>query len=250
MLSAFAIPICSASPFNWNNNLLSVDGFGSSNAYGTTEGQAVSSAKSNALYNAYQNLQKDIYSISLENNQSIAQLAETNPQIKSAIAHLIKNAKITHEDYDKNSLYAVTLSIPIFGTNSLSEALWKSSVTDKNDGFAANNSNSPTGIVVDCREFNLNKALLPGIKDVNGRTIYEAKNISPSILIDQGMADYQNSFGTQKSARAGTAPIVIPAIGLTNLNQTPIISKENGDVILKENAATNFLAKAPVIFLE
>jgi len=61
MLSAFAIPICSASPFNWNNNLLSVDGFGSSNAYGTTEGQAVSSAKSNSPLQRLSKYSKKIF---------------------------------------------------------------------------------------------------------------------------------------------------------------------------------------------
>lgn len=251
MFSAFAIPICSASSFNWDSNLLSVDGFGSSTTYGTTEGQSVSSAKSNAIYNAYQNLQKDIYAIPLENTQSVSQLVANNPQVKSAIAQLIKNAKISHEDYTKNSLYTVTLSIPIFGSNSLSEALWKNSMSNKNDLTTINNnSSSPSGVVIDCREFNLSKALLPGIKDVNGRTIYESKNIRSSILIDQGMTDYQTSFTTPKSSRAGTTPLVIPAVGLVNLDQTPVISKENGDIILKENAATNFLAKAPVIFWE
>lgn len=104
-----------------------------------------------------------------------------------------------------------------------------------------------TGLIIDCRGLELQTAMSPVIKNINGTKIYGHKNLDTNKITSMGMVDYIND--PKKISRAGTNPLVIKAISLDDFNSNPVVSLIDSNRILIENHATKFLKDLKVVFL-
>lgn len=298
LLIAFLSPSCFALGVDWNSNIITAIGVGSAPDYAIKPGQADALARRAAVVDAYRNLASIVYGVEIENQTTVAQLVVKRDTIKTAVAGVIKNARIIDEEALSNGDYQITISMPLFGPNSLSSAIWSpksrapeadedevfpftSIDTAKNPAQAtskaapvvtASSTSSSTagtdtnavqknkntvvpngafsGLVVDCRSLNLQRAMAPNIVDTNGKTIYSSKNITDSNIIRHGLASYAKSDDPAELVNAGANPLIIKAVSLGDFNQNPIITKEDGDKIFQSLQQYDFFKTCSVVFIQ
>ncbi len=105
-----------------------------------------------------------------------------------------------------------------------------------------------TGIIIDCREMDLQTVMSPVIKNENKETIYGDKNLDYDKIVEIGMAAY--SDGEDNLDRAGKNPIVVRAVALDNFNSNPVLSVADSNRVLLENKSTHFLDSMNVVFIQ
>jgi hypothetical protein len=127
---------CFALGIDWNSNVITATGIGSAPESVTQTGQASALARRAAVVDAYRNLASIVYGVELENQTTIAQLAVKSDTIKTAVSGAIKNARIIDENDLSNGNYQVTVSMPLFGPNSLSSAIGRTKGIVEQDASA------------------------------------------------------------------------------------------------------------------
>ena len=87
-----------------------------------------------------------------------------------------------------------------------------------------------TGAIIDCRGLGLCTAMSPVVEDTAGHKIYGGKDIDVDLAVEKGMAGYASGFSDVKAiSRAGSNPVVLKAIGVTNHGAYPVIDQADGD---------------------
>jgi Uncharacterized protein conserved in bacteria len=280
----FLSQTCFAIGVDWNSNIITAIGVGSAPEYAIKPGQADALARRAAVVDAYRNLASIVYGVEIENHTTVAQLVVKKDTIKTAVAGVIKNARIIDEEMLDDSNYQVTISMPLFGPNSLSSAVWtaKNTTPDVSEDdifpFSTNAATPPaaataatttsppttaakttpavvpngafTGLVVDCRGLNLERAMAPNIVDLAGKIIYSSKNITDSAVIRHGLASYARSDSPNELGAAGPNPLMIKAISLQDFQQNPVVAKEDGDKILLAVQQYDFMKTCSVVFIQ
>lgn len=106
-----------------------------------------------------------------------------------------------------------------------------------------------TGLVIDCRELELQPVMSPTIKNEDKETIYGDKNLDYDKIVEKGMAAYVTDLDDTVKERAGDNPLVVKATGLENFNSNPVVSTADANRILIENKSSKFLDDLNVVFL-
>lgn len=121
--------------------------------------------------------------------------------------------------------------------------------------------NAYTGLVIDARGKSVKRTIDPKIYDVNmreiyGPTIFTKENHSVEEYILLGVVEYIKDEGKdleeilKESSRAGSKPLVIKAVGTVGeFNDNIVVSKEDGDLILKEDNVSKFLEDMAVVIV-
>lgn len=278
----FSTP-CFAIGVDWNSNTISAIGVGSAPDYAIKPGQADALARRAAVVDAYRNLASIVYGVEIENHTTVEQLAVKKDTIKTSVAGVIKNARIVDEEQLDDSNYQVTLTMPLFGQNSLASAVWgneqqtapsattipartTTTTTSTTSTILLNDDtlmpvpvppqgvtvpkDGITGLVIDCRGLGLERAMAPNIIDTTGRVIYDSKNVDNKAIVKNGLASYTRSDSPEDIAYAGKNPLIFKAKFLEEFNRNPVISKEDGDKILEKNQESNFLRNCLVVFIQ
>lgn len=295
-LALFLSSTCFAIGVDWNSNIITAIGVGAAPEYAIKPGQADALARRAAVVDAYRNLASIVYGVEIENQTTVAQLVVKKDTIKTAVAGVIKNARVIDEEQLDNGDYQITLSMPLYGPNSLSAAVWsgKNSLDadDAEEGSplstdiaSATKNSAPkditvtkditktaapaepakvkpvppqsavpegafSGLVVDCRGLNLERAMAPNIVDVDGKTIYGSKNITDTAIIQHGLVGYSRSDNPKDWPYVGSNPLVIKATGLADFHQNPVVRKEDGEAVFAAVQKYDFLKNCSVIFLQ
>lgn len=104
-----------------------------------------------------------------------------------------------------------------------------------------------TGVIIDCRGLNLQRAMSPVIKDEDGRIIYGDKDLDFDKINEIGMAEYCTNI--KSALRAGLRPLIVQALGLTNFRSCPVLSNADARKILITNEESGYLRNLSVVFL-
>ena len=267
---------CQALGVDWDSNVITAIGVGSAPEYAIKPGQSDALARRAAVVDAYRNLASIVYGVEVENHTTVEQLTVKKDTIKTAVAGVIRNARIVDEETLDDGNYQITLSMPIFGQNSLASAVLQkspgdiglpqsntaaSSAVSSGMGTAASGaapitsapvpSGAFSGLVIDCRGLGLERAMAPNILDTASRTIYSSKNIRDQSAIQRGIVSYADGSSDKNVMPvAGTNPLVIKGVALTDFHRNPVISKEDGDKILAAVQKYDFLSVCAVVFIK
>lgn len=79
-----------------------------------------------------------------------------------------------------------------------------------------------SGVIIDCRNVGFSPCLFPKVVDNAGNIIYSIDYAHSNAVIEQGLALYTTK-STVSTARAGTAPLRMQALGIRGDNKTDII---------------------------
>lgn len=265
LFALFISNTCFAIGVDWNSNTISAIGVGAAPDYAIKPGQADALARRAAVVDAYRNLASIVYGVEIENHTTVAELAVKKDTIKTSVSGIIRNARIVDEEQLDNGNYQITLTMPLFGTNSLAAAVWpkvenETATPPMNSDTLLpvplppktekNSVGMVSGVVIDCRGLGLERAMAPNIVDVTGRTIYNSKDVDNSTIVKNGLASYAKTDDPNDLAAAGSNPLVVKAMAVKDLNKNPVISKEDGEKIIAANKENQFFKNCSVVFIE
>lgn len=125
----------------------------------------------------------------------------------------------------------------------------KAAVTKEDKISTAKVAGDYTGLIVDCRNLDLQPVMSPTIQTDSDETIYGNKNLDYDKIIEFGAVGYITDITDSACERAGKNPLVVKATALKKFNSTPVITTADSNRILIENKTTKFLDKMNVVFM-
>ncbi len=110
-----------------------------------------------------------------------------------------------------------------------------------------------TGLVVDCRGFDIRRARGPRIFTADGTEVWGTVNVDPAVIDELGLVGYLGNVSEALNptlCRAGAEPLFIRAIGIEgNFRADAVISDADAQRILFENERNGFVKALTVVFL-
>lgn len=253
----FVFSLACFAEVNWNDEVISVDGYGSPPQNPVNPAQANILARRAAVIDGYRNLLEQIKGISLDAETTVQDAMVTSDIIKTNVTGFVKGAKIAKENWTPEGAYHVVLQVRMYGSNSLASAVVPGSGISGGQQpqpipapQSSVTSGTVTGLAIDCRGLSLERAMAPAIYDENGRIIYSSRFISDDALINNGMCDYDSVDAMNlPSFRAGNQPLMIKPVKLRDFNRNIVVSASDGDMILSANKQFGILKNTKVVFL-
>lgn len=242
---------------DWNSGVIQATGTGVPTT-GAIGAQARILARRAAIADAQRNLLELTKGVQVDAETTVEMLMVTSDIIRTKVSGVLTGARIVSERQLEGGAYEVTMQIGMFGSGSVAEAVFErpteiisfpapQPTMPSNPSIKITVNGRYTGVVIDCRGMNLNPVMSPVIKDSRGTKLYGHKNLNPDYVIANGMASYAHDMSM--ASRAGSNPLVIRAERLDDHNANPVISVDDGNMMLLENNSGGFLSKTNVVFL-
>ena len=242
---------------DWHRQTITVTGSGvvPPGAYGA---QARIMAKRAAVADAYRQLAEVVKGVQVDATTTVEQAMVRSDTVNLSVSAVIRGAKIIDENFTTDGAYEVTMELPIFGANgglasavlerpAYVEPLPEPEPASITASVTIEISGGYTGVIIDCRGFQVQPVMSPVIKNAKGKKIYGHKNLDPDKVIEYGMASYAGSMS--EALRAGSNPLIIKAVDVEDFNSNPVVSMEDANRILSENKISHFLENTAVVFL-
>ena len=220
-------------------------------------------ARTAAIADAQRRLAEAAEEVRVEGETTVKMNTLADDTVRTSVAATLKGAQIVDEKWNNEGYYEVTMQVSIFGVGGLAQAVMpkpadppiafptpspvQPSPTNPSTTVKITVSGGYTGVIVDCRGFNLNPVMSPVIKDSSGVKLYGHQNLDYDMVIRDGMASYAHDMS--QATRAGSNPLVIKAERLDDHNANPVLSVTDGNRMLLENNSAGFLSKTAVVFL-
>lgn len=220
-------------------------------------------ARTAAIADAQRRLAEAAEEVRVEGETTVKMNTLADDTVRTSVSATLKGAQIVKEGWNNEGYYEVTMQVSIFGVGGLAQAVMpkpatppvafptpnpvQPSPTNPSTTVKITVSGGYTGVIVDCRGFNLNPVMSPVIKDSSGVKLYGHQNLDYDMVIRDGMASYAHDMSG--ATRAGSNPLVIKAERLDDHNANPVLSVTDGNRMLLENNSTGFLSKTAVVFL-
>ncbi len=229
-------------------------------------------ARRAAIVDAYRYLAEAIKGVQVDADTLMQDLVIQSDTVRTQVSALVQGAKIVGEHANADGSYSVTMSIPLYGSNSLAAVaipeIQKNITPEPLPTVNIKETSLPkqevkevrsagfTGVVVDASGLGLEATFSPVIYDENGRGIYGMKSINPDFAISKGMVEYATDCGQAvANSRAGANPLVVKAVavrgGRNSVNKVNVvISVNDGDKILLANEKSGMLQNCAVVFVK
>jgi hypothetical protein len=249
---------------DWKKGVIRVTGIGAGKESAKNKrGIYRAQAKRAAMMDAQRNLAEAVKGVRVTSDSTMEDMMLKSDVVRTRVDTIISGMNEISSQYFEDGTYEVVLEMPLFGaSNALSEAAFipmkdepkvsfpaPTNVTIVNQPTVVNNNY--TGLIVDCSGMNVNCVMSPVIKDSSGKAIYGHKNLDYDKIIVNGMASYADNASDQISrARAGSNPLVVKAVGLSDINANPVVSVDDADIILAANQHDKFLDNCAVVFVK
>ena len=259
LLTSFKVD--AASTTDWNTNVITVTGTGLP-PRGAVGAQARVWAKRAAIADAQRQLAEAIDGVQVDAETTVEQLTLASDIIRTKISAKVKGARVVAENFNSDGTYEVTMQMPMFGSNGFAQAVIErptevipfptpQPVEQPSPGstttITVTVNGGYTGVIIDCRGFNVNNVMSPVIKDTSGTKLYGQQNLDYDLVIRDGMASYAHDMS--QAGRAGSNPLIIKAQRMDDNNANPVLSVSDGNRLLLENNSSGFLSQTHVVFL-
>ena len=215
------------------------------------EGESLNAARRMAEVLARRTLAEQIGDLYISSTTTVKQFRdqrELNDVVVAKVEKVLQGSQVTVTREPDGSFRAIA-RLPVFGGNSLASAILPANnqVEDfPKPKFTNIESESYTGLIVDCSGQNLSTAITPTIKLADGTEIYAFKNVQRQIAVGRGLVSYSDSTDSGVQ-RAGNNPLVIQAQFVEGCDA--VVSDEDADKILAANQKSKFLDNCLVVFV-
>ena len=265
MIAIASVTFAEEGSVDWNNGVVRVTGIGAGKPAYQKKNPGVyrAQAKRAAIMDAQRNLAETVKGVRVTSDSTMEDMILQSDIVRTRVDSIIKGMGEVSSQYFEDGTYEVVLEMPIFGAgSSLSEAAFipfkdetKIPFPSPVDTTIFNQptviGNNYTGLIIDCRGLGgLNPVMSPVIKNANGQAIYGHQNLDYDKIIINGMASYANDTYDQISSnRAGSNPLIVRAVTLSDFNANPVVSVADADKILAANQYDGFLENCAVVFV-
>lgn len=252
---------------NWKSYLLTVN----SSVFATNQ---VSTSEKNMLRlrikeDILSNVSKHLENLSIDSSHSLADLLEKNSYFAKEYSAFLENIE-SGSLFFRENYFESKMTVALRGEASLLHyvpAPWQKlhyqvlqeidtldnsyQITKPKSEFLFSNVAAYTGLVIDAREFDLKKAILPRIYSQDGRLIYGPEYLSRTIGVQRGLMGYVTSYSDKEVVhRAGMKHYFTVPMSIKGKYQTDIVLShfDSAKILSHPETVTN-LRKARVIIL-
>ncbi len=199
-----------------------------------------------------------------------------NATIRQTIEGYVKNVEVTKtskEVVEGDTIIIVEIRARMFGQNGVGGTLLNSELKQTEKSAAAAElkvnirpdfkalevakrpvSTKPyTSVIIDSIGYKIDRCMSPKIRREDGSEVWGSVNAPSEIVLEKGIASYVTSLeSAQANGRCGTNPLIIKVIGRAGgqFNSDPVISDEDAELLLAENAKSKFLDMLNVIIIK
>lgn len=109
-----------------------------------------------------------------------------------------------------------------------------------------------TSVIVDCRAYNVQRAMSPKIRRADGSEVWGTVRVDPDFVNETGILSYARNIQMARGcSRCGSNPLIVRAVGRAGgaAMCDVVITDEDAARLLAENGKTKFLDQLKVIFL-
>lgn len=239
---------------DWANAIVEAVGVGMPPAETLNLAQARALAKSSAIKEARRNLFEIIKNIPIDSKMMIGDLLEKNQTVGAEIQAFLRDSQVIDLCYMPDESVQVMISVKLTGF--LADLVLPKNIRTINSVKQPQLPKQKkdqiyTGLVVDCKGFQVKPAMAPRILDENGREVYGSTLVSRVHAIGKGMAGYVRDLqAAKRNPRVATRPLTVKGISNAKNGQSDIIVS-NADAAKIRGTASNlsFLQKCKVIIV-
>jgi hypothetical protein len=215
---------------------------------------AIRAAQQLALRNALETIK----GINLNSSTTVNNFMVQSDVVTTSVSGFLKGFEQEgHTKYMEDGSVEVTMKVPLDGIGGIGELLMGGSLTEKPSIVKFEGTKAPkeiifTGLIVDCKGFNVKPALSPRILDESGREVYGSAYVTREWAIKYGIVGYakEEVMAIKLVDRIGKNPGKIKAMKAHGENSTDVvISAADAADVRSASANLKFLSECRVILL-
>ena len=220
-----------------------------------------------ARHRARANLLEILKGLRIRNQESVGELAATQPLLAEKLQSMTAAAGVVRQDYRSDGSVAVTVSMNLFG--GLAQLLLPREIVPveaikaagakpplkphkpPGDGPAPAPPPPYTGLIVDARGLEVQPALAPRIFSENGNAVYDYAFVSREFAVQQGVCSYLTTPAAEAATpRVGEHPLLVLGLRTGGSDRCDLIIS-NTDAARIRNAAEHlsFMRQCRVVFI-
>lgn len=208
--------------------------------------QARTMARIEAISSARLNLLEIINGIQIESKISIQDLSARSEDIREGIYRLLINSRVIDLDFTKGGSVMARVAMEVIGP--LADLVLPKTIVSispvKQSKVQENDRDQITGLVIDCRGFTLQTALVPQILDEDGNVVYGSVYVSRDNAIKKGIAGYyQDLESALRHPRVGPRPFVVKGLRPAKTGPSDIVISNADSAIIRGTASNLMLLK-------
>lgn len=251
--------ISESAKIDWTKQEIVVTGTGALPEKGSPAQKRLMALRA-AKADAFRQLLEVIEGVHVNSETTVRDFVTESDVIKTQVEGVVKGAtQIGQPKYLSDGSVEIVMGLNMLGQKSVASVIIPPEVKEDQKTPVipskvepAPVSESYTGLILDCRELNVEPAMSPAIFDSDGGEVYVSNiPIDPDYVINQGIAIYTHSLSqAEKSERAGQNPLIIKALGVKGLFKSDMtISNSDAKKLLGADEKDNFLKNFKVIMV-
>jgi hypothetical protein len=262
---------------NWSHGILTVTGTGVPPERGNAAQKRLMALRA-AQVDGYRQIAEVINGVRVDSETVVKDFVVESDEIRTQVSALVKGAQRGEPRYQADGSVEVPVSIPMFGADSLADAIDLEKQGHKHKqtalpvtadlgpavvlrplGVASHRSfvlaagRSYTGVIIDCTSAGAQPAMSPSILDDTNQELYVGSlPVDPDIVVNQGIVGYRPSLAAAQAdqGRVGAQPLVLSARQAAGrFHSDAVLSQADSAVLAQANLANPFLAQTKVSFV-
>jgi hypothetical protein len=254
-----------ATGVDWTSGVISVIGEGVPPVDGQPAKRRLL-AKRAAIVDGYRKLAEAVQGVQVDGQTTVKELEVASDEVRTSVSGLVKGARIVDENITSDGAYEVRIELPLFGENSLANAVLESSLNRRRSvklpepppvaepdrrqwgesrSHATSQASAYTGIVVDARNLKAKAAMMPALLDEAGHELYLGEvQVSNDDLVAKGLVSYVKNLDDAKThPRVGASPVIIRADRYQGPFHADLVLGNDAAAQLKSASASSGLLK-------
>jgi hypothetical protein len=252
---------------DWTTGVITATGLGAPPENAVNRAQARAMAERAAFVVATRNLLEVVKGIRVDSATLVENFITTSDVIKTEVSGFVQGAQIMKKQVNADGSVEVVVGVKL--TGDLANTLLpkstgggppiqvpsgRSFTAQPREPAPVQPSQAPaavafTGLIVDARGTGVRPAMVPKIRNEEGREVYGSAFVNRQYAVEQGMVGYLKDVGAaQANPRVTDRPLLVKALKTDGPNRTDlVISNSDAQVLHSMKEHLSFLEKARVM---
>jgi hypothetical protein len=247
------IAISNTGSVDWSNGIIEAVGVGGRPPNPVNEAQARALAERSADISARNNLLELVRGIRIDSKTRVSDHIGTGEISREDLEAMLRKAQVVDLSYHQDDEVKVTVTIKLNGALAdliLPKSILPITAVEQHRAPGLKEA-SFTGLILDCRGFSLQPAMVPRVVDEEGEVVYGPAFVSRDYAAERGVVCYMRGLASaQIRPRVAPRPLVVR--GIKTLKDRPsdiMISNADADKIRGVASNLSFLHQCKVVIV-
>jgi hypothetical protein len=247
------IEISDKGSVDWSNGIIEAVGVGARPLHPVNEAQARALAERSADTSARNNLVELVGGIRIDSKTSVADHIRTGEISKENLEALLGKARVVNLSYRQDDEVEVTVTIKLNGALAdliLPKSIMPITAVEQHQAPGLKEA-SFTGLILDCRGFSVQPAMVPVVVDEEGEVVYGPAFVSRDYAAKNGVVCYMRDLASAR-VRPRVAPRPLVLRGIRTVKDRPsdiMISNADANKIRGVASNLSFLHQCKVVIV-